>query len=346
VVSLVPYASNSVVLSTREFQNDSNSEMVLREVDLNFLNPSDVSDVKDYSQESFLRELKENNDSSKNEVKNIFKAALAGIAPDSCSVFMTGSDGRNEKLGEDSPYDLILVFKKNLPQEQKENITKRINDIFKKNKGKFDEEIDFKEFEKDSLLNYKENIIPTRGLDSKQIWGSKDLKHEYYNELFKQIKECKNITYKKFVKKFKQASITQLSKSMQNSTDNQNTHYNIKTGELFYNGKNSRATKMTCLRSIQYYVADHIFKGVQTGAIDKNMLQEVRKERSILNRLTWLSKKGIIKPDSVNQVQNAYIKSLYWYQMAQNAHSSKEKYFANPQELVDVTNTLHKFVMR
>lgn len=336
--SLVPY-SNSGEISVL---NHSSTDVI--EVDSNSLNKDEeTKNLTAYSQDFFLKGLRESNDVSRKEVRSIFNTALEGINQDSCCIFVTGSDGRNEKLGADSNYDVILAFKNGLQAADQKQIIEKIKNIYEKNKGKFGEILDTIELGKDCVLNYKDSVIPTRALDSLYVWGSKDLKREYYTEFFKQLNECADSNYKKFNQKFKKASFTELTKSIKGNAPGK--HFNIKTGELFYSGYN-RATKMPCLRTVQYHIAELIFNGVRSKIINKEMLQEVRKERSIPNRITWLSNKGLIgsTPDSMNEVKSAYTKSLYWYQMAQNFHAKQENCFVDPTELAKVTETIHKFV--
>src|SRR5262245_12904000 len=116
--------------------------------------------------EEFITELKENNSLSKANIRNIFKEHLTELDSNNCCIFLTGSDGRHEKLSKDSPYELIVVFKRDISEEEKKKIKDSIEEILNQNVSKFDQEVEYKGLEKNSsVLNYNNSIIPTRALD-------------------------------------------------------------------------------------------------------------------------------------------------------------------------------------
>lgn len=299
--------------------------------------------------EFFRSELNEINNKSKNNVKEIFANALEGVDDNHCCIFLTGSDGRLEKIGKQSPYELIVVFRAGINDEDKAELVTKIKEIAASQIQEFDQEIEFKEVNDGTVLSYKQAVIPTRAFDALKIWGNKEIKKEYLSELFEKMKICGGSTYKKFSKQFRQCAIRQLTHTLK-AGDKEAQHFDIPKGELIYDGRNNRATKFPCLRSMQYHLAHIIFKGIKDKKISFEMMEEIRKARTIPNRIECLVNLGLIKetPEKMRLIQEAYEKSLYWYELSQANYDPIEnktiRLAVDAEELRSVANTIYTFV--
>lgn len=229
---------------------------------------------------------------------------------------------------------------------KKEEFTNRIKLLAEKHFKLFDQEIEFKNLDV-SLLNYKDKIIPTRAFDSMRVWGDKELKKNYFKQLFDQLKSVPAGKYNKFSKDFRQYSIRQLSKVC-SEKKSINACVNQDNGTLIYDGLRNLATKIPCLRSVQYHVAHLIFKGVKSGTINQQMFEDVRKQRSMVYKLDWLQKNNLVSgsPETMNQIADAYLTSLKWYAESQVnfCENQSNKYTVDPEQLKNVLATIESFV--
>src|SRR5690349_2763851 len=99
----------------------------------------------------FLEILRSRNEESVSQIKQLLCNGLESIDSSKCCIFLTGSDGRKEKTLH-SPYEMIVVFKANISCESKDRITTRIKEIAARNLSNFDQEIEFKELDSESVL--------------------------------------------------------------------------------------------------------------------------------------------------------------------------------------------------
>ncbi len=240
-------------------------------------------------------------------------------------IVMTGSDGRQEK-SQLSNVELIVVFASGIEHAEKEHFQTAIGAIIKANPNLFDPVADYVSLGRDNVFLFNQEpqlVFPTRNLDSRLVFGSASVFHEYsVDEPFKALQQSKsslNVSEKVRKRAAQYKSILEHNgKQTFHHEDIQ--HYRLDTTELtlyFDKPKGLYSTKNSHLRVMQYYLARDVVKAMETGQLTAEDIQMMPK--NTIERLHYLRLKGLYKKD-VNDLAGAYKQALYFY------HESEEHF--------------------
>lgn len=258
------------------------------------------------------------------------------------AIALTGSDGRFEKVGFNSPLELIVIVGK-IEDTTNSSIVK-ITEHIKKFPHIFEPEIEVKCLKQNSLICFnldpsphaskRDLPFPTRALDALYIAGSKELYEEYQKFFFHQVFDKQNA---KLINRFRTHQIKSVRSNLNKITtesDKDCSKYGVDSKEstLKYDGERIKATKHTLLRIVQYTVAYQIFKNIQLGKMSFDQYKQI--PRNLTGRISWMQSNKFLdlSLSQVKEISDAYNTSLIWFACAQ------ENFMFRKREITNVNN--------
>ena len=89
-----------------------------------------------------------------------------------------------------------------------------------------------------------------------------------------------------------------------------------------------------------------IFQQVKAKTMSEAQFNEIRKQRTVTKKLEWIFNNNLIKipQKELNNLANAYMISLIWYETAEKSyHLGIKEIEVDLNQLKDLTNTISKF---
>lgn len=262
------------------------------------------------------------------DLDNLFKDK-EGIA-----ITTTGSDGRLEK-GPVSPIEVLVLRRDNIFDET----LKILKDYTCATNGKnvFNKYWEVKNIEQDSLYkclayNNEGSIVefnsPNRIFDLRLLYGDKSIFSDALNKFGLELKSSKGKNMLRMLKeRVKTHSNISLS-GLQNFKKSGLIHYNLESGESFYNpSKNLWSFKQGPLRTIQYALIRDLTKKVREG-FSSEVIFDLPK--NVVEKLNRLEVEGLsnITPGQLDELTDSYKYFSHLY------HKSQFKYVQDKTEVI------------
>ncbi len=252
-----------------------------------------LEEILDCSPVEYSKKLKKVNGLVVKTVKSLIEFKKREISeilkinnkPIEYGIFITGSSGRFESSK--SKEDFRVIINTGLDNKEKERMKQDLDEIIKNSV------IEIKEFQT-TLSIYEDNpnrVFPTLVLDLYPIQESEKIK--LLNVMEKFVEELENNggvrIYNKTKKRFSEYKrLTK--KGTQKWRNKVITHFNLSTGEFYYNPKKGVfGSKYGPLRTIQFYLAKEIIKHIRnSNRKDYFVGMLVNIPRQITERINYL----------------------------------------------------------
>ncbi len=228
------------------------------------------------------------------------------LNPTNNTICTVGSDARLEK-GYASKIELTVLLNDNYENCSNLELTKEFDSVFHPL-------LEFKGPKEKSYLylNDESRIFPTRALDLRFIMGDYN---RFVQEKAKFIKEIGE-DYAKIKKAIKQRRSYYLKILTEGSAKFKNMvirHYDLESGEVFYDNKTRWGLKYGPLRAVQYDAAYNAIKFLRKNQDVKFLLQM---PTNIVDRLWYLEGKPYL-PSEIDEIADNYMFFIKEYHICQ-----------------------------
>lgn len=256
-------------------------------------------------------------------IREICCTALSHAQQDECSVVITGSEARQEKLYNTSHGGVeVIIIRRRSGEDNESIVLEMLTHAFTQDCTTSDLlrgfTIGVKAIESHTadtdILTCCGLEIPVRAMETCFIAGNPVIFEEYQAAFIVQITEMHPRRLKSFVDIFLKDSIKQIGKLLAKTSP----HCDVDTGTIYFNNRRIKGTKYTLLRPVQYIVDYIIIRKIRDGVFNAKDLNEM--PLPIIPRLTWLHSKGGLPwmdGGDVISLQGAYQAALLWHQMTQ-----------------------------
>ncbi len=237
------------------------------------------------------------------------------LNPSNNTICTVGSDARLEN-GYGSKIEITILLNENNENSQRENYFKQV----KKFDPMFHPIIEFKEINDKSYLyqNDSSKVFPTRVLDLRYILGDYN---RFVKEKDKFIKELEQdcTAIKRNLRKRRAYYLKILATGSAKFKNFNVTHYNLTTGEVFFDNNFRWGLKYGPLRAVQYDVAYNVIKLVKESKDLEFLLQL---PSGIVDRLRYLEKNPYATSE-IEEIADNYMFFLKEYHICQKNFKEK-----------------------
>lgn len=274
------------------------------------------------------------------------------ISQDKFSLLITGSDGRGEKMESTSPIETILVIK-----EEDCDLIAKITALVKANPS-FLGNVDIKILKdaQEKLIGYNREkdlekpkqfqSFPTRALDAAFLIGNQSIyckyKHKFFRELQSQDKS--NVS---LLRNFRSSALKISVKLLRDNLAGKGCDFDLVQGIFYFDNERRKGPKYSMLRTMQYSLADYIFKLVSNNLISESQFKEI--PRGVIGRLGWLYNNRFLKinAEEFEKLKKAYAISLIWSTEGQEKHkmlgSSVTELAVSPKQMKNTGSRILSF---
>ena len=299
-------------------------------------------------EEVFSRRLEEKNDREFAHVQDLLSRAMAsqGIHPaeQSIAIATSGSDGRREKTGRFSPFELMVIGTE--PSDRFRNAVDRITNLVKTDpvlRESISPTIEVKELS-GGLVNTRvfpkeTKVIPSKPLDAQFLVGCQTTFEQYKAKFHSEWKE-KRVAMRDFQSGFVRKEL----KNLKDQLESEGPGINSETGELIFithpaspQEMSQRGPKHGATRFLQYSLTKFIVQHIETLS-DGDAYDFIRQlPKSTVHRVLWLSQQRILPftPKELKDFKKVYNNLLLWYAVLQDRASRSDERVVTAQVPVE-----------